>query len=169
MRTLFVLLTASLLLGCPPAGGDDDDSAAGGGTVTFTIDGTTYTSDVVGAQRIAADGFVQISFQQDAAGGDLGAIRGSVNLSSGYTGPGSYGPLDRTTPYGINVTIDLPGGGEEGWQGPPADTAGDGAIVIDNDDGVAMDGTFSWTAYLWNDENTTTAITGTFDVDAPEQ
>jgi len=167
LRALLAL-TAISLAACPPAG-DDDDEAGGSGIVTFEIDGTTYTTEVVGANRIDADGFLVISYQQDSTRGDLGAIRGSISLASGYTGPGSYGPLDRTTDYGCNVTVDLPGGGEAGWQGPPADTSGDGAIVIDTDDGLDITGTVSWTAYLWNDESTTTPITGTFDVTAPEQ
>lgn len=167
IRTTTVLC-AVLLLGCPPSG-DADDSADTGGIVTFTIDGTTYTTEMAGGGGVQADGFLQIAFQDDPDRGDLGVIRGNINLSSGYTGPGSYGPLDSTTPYGSNVTVRLPGGGEDGWEGPPQGTAGDGSIEVDSDDGVTVEGTLSWTAYLWDAPETSTPITGTFSVASTEQ
>jgi len=155
MRWLPILL-ALPLTACPPSGGDDDDDSDGSGTITYTVDGQTYTeaSDVGASLQT---GFLGITWNATGTG-DLGEdFYGSLTLSS-YAGEGSYAPAQRQTD--VDAVIEVAGGPGSITYYP----VGDGSIEVDTEDGTGATGSFSFTGYDALDQTAQVDISGTFDV-----
>jgi len=131
------LLGLVLWTGCSGEGGDDDDQA--GGTVTYNLDGTSYTesSDV---SAVSNGAFFSITWNS-GPDGDLGEdFYGSLTLSA-YSGPGTYAPALKRTD--VDAVIEDGSGTTLYPFGP--DGNGDGNIIVETDDGSVATGTFSFT------------------------
>jgi hypothetical protein len=164
MRGLTPLVLLLTLAGCVPSGGDDDDDAGndGAGTITFVVDGASFTETADVAASLQT-GFLSIVWNA-TTGGDLGEdYYGSLTLSD-YSGPGSYAPVQRMT--SIDAIIEIAGGPGSITYYPVGASApdGGGSIEVDNEDGVEASGTFAFTGYDYAQPTVQAAITGTFDV-----